>query len=302
MAGVVKSFKIDHMSHNNGPIIPSSSTSTSSSERTENEPAKGSQEMIHVPRFQMPTNWSHITDTKTWLLHPGIWGPVWWTTIEMRALTTRIRYQSPVDYQQFYEGLLALLISTPCPSCQRWVLRLFARRPPPPDLIRGRADALLYTVSVRNAVTRKLEKPTRSIEDLWSRYPPGLRDEVTNESLYYYCDDYVDETSFSESAANHDADGVRYTLRMEQEEPEQREQTERKQLVERAGHRDESSNTRPCKRTDATRSGDVYWTPCRLTVCATVIAVSTGIAVGLLVRSQYTAGKRGKNDGIGSEK
>lgn len=89
---------------------------------------------------------------------PHVWGPIFWHTIHITALSYPIQeppYTAKRAAKEFYESLTNLI---PCPVCREHYAAHLSENPISPSLDK-RADLFRWTVNLHNVVNKNLGKP-----------------------------------------------------------------------------------------------------------------------------------------------
>ena len=90
-------------------------------------------------------------------LPPSVWGPFFWHTIHITALSypSEPSYANKRAAKEFFESLGQLI---PCPKCREHYQQHLQRIPISPHLDR-RADLFRWTVNLHNEVNKTVGKP-----------------------------------------------------------------------------------------------------------------------------------------------
>jgi hypothetical protein len=101
-------------------------------------------------------------------LPPEIWGPIFWSTIHIVSLAypDEPSYAEKRAAKEFFSALQHLL---PCPKC-RAHFREIIQGLPVDTWLDNRKALVEWTWMVHNQVNTRLEKPSITLEEFYSRY------------------------------------------------------------------------------------------------------------------------------------
>ena len=121
-------------------------------------------------------------------LPPSVWGPFFWHTIHITALSypPKPSYAHKRAAKEFFESLVHLI---PCPKCREHYTTHLQKNPISPHLDR-REDLFRWTVNLHNEVNKSLNKPIVTEKEsimFYSRIGTRGTSPVLNQ-------EYLDET------------------------------------------------------------------------------------------------------------